>query len=126
MLASLPEAATDEKTGSKPAEVVKLEKQRAALQKQLSALKPASTEVMKELPQPRMTAIFKRGVYTDPTTPVTAATPAVFKNAAKGPPNRLTLAKWLASRDNPLAARVTVNRWWAELFGQGIVSTLED
>jgi hypothetical protein len=81
---------------------------------------------MRELPQPRMTAIFKRGVYTDPTTPVTATTPAVFKNAAQGPPNRLTLGKWLASRDNPLAARVTVNRWWAELFGQGIVSTLED
>ncbi len=126
VLASLPEAATDEKAATKPAEVVKLEKQRAALQKQLAALKPLSTEVMKELPQPRMTAIFKRGVYTDPTTPVTAATPAIFKNAAKGPPTRLTLAKWLASRDNPLAARVTVNRWWAEIFGQGIVSTLED
>lgn len=126
VLASLPEAATDEKAATKPAEVSKLEKQRAALQKQLAALKPLSTEVMKELPQPRMTAIFKRGVYTDPTTPVTAATPAVFKDAAKGPPNRLTLAKWLASRDNPLAARVTVNRWWAELFGQGIVTTLED
>ncbi|MFM2168800.1 MAG: hypothetical protein RIS79_3171, partial [Verrucomicrobiota bacterium] len=126
VIASLPEAFTDEKAASKPAEVVKLEKQRAALQKQLTALKPLSTEVMKELPQPRMTAIFKRGVYTDPTTPVTATTPAVFKNAAQGPPNRLTLGKWLASRDNPLAARVTVNRWWAELFGQGIVSTLED
>lgn len=118
------------KTATKPAskdpQIAKLEKQRAALQKQLTALKPVSTEVMKELPQPRMTAIFKRGVYTDPTTPVTATTPAVFKNAAAGPPNRLTLAKWLASRDNPLAARVTVNRWWAELFGQGIVTTLED
>lgn len=114
------------KPSSKDPQIAKLEKQRAALQKQLAALKPLSTEVMKELPQPRMTAIFKRGVYTDPTTPVTATTPAVFKNAAKGPPNRLTLGKWLASRDNPLAARVTVNRWWAELFGQGIVSTLED
>ncbi|MBE7493657.1 MAG: DUF1553 domain-containing protein [Verrucomicrobiaceae bacterium] len=118
------------KTAAKPAskdpQVAKLEKQRAALQKQLTALKPVSTEVMKELPQPRMTAIFKRGVYTDPTTPVSATTPAVFKNAAAGPPNRLTLGKWLASRDNPLAARVTVNRWWAELFGQGIVTTLED
>jgi len=114
------------KVVSKDPQIAKLEKQRAALQKQLTALKPISTEVMKELPQPRMTAIFKRGVYTDPTTPVTATTPAVFKNAAQGPPNRLTLGKWLTSRDNPLAARVTVNRWWAELFGQGIVSTLED
>jgi hypothetical protein len=114
------------KVASKDPQIAKLEKQRATLQKQLAALKPLSTEIMRELPQPRMTAIFKRGVYTDPTTPVTATTPAVFKNAAQGPPNRLTLGKWLASRDNPLAARVTVNRWWAELFGQGIVSTLED
>ncbi len=114
------------KPTSKAPQIAKLEKQRTALQKQLTALKPLSTEIMRELPQPRMTAIFKRGVYTDPTTPVTATTPAVFKNAAQGPPNRLTLGKWLASRNNPLAARVTVNRWWAELFGQGIVTTMED
>ena len=81
---------------------------------------------MKELPEPRMTAVFKRGVYTDPTDPVTPAVPAIFNSQLKGPANRITLAKWLASRDNPLVARVTVNRWWAELFGQGIVATLED
>lgn len=106
--------------------LAKLEKQKAALQKQLKSLEAPTTEVMKELPQPRMTTMFKRGVYTDPGDAVNAATPAVFDAKAKGPPNRLTLARWLASRDNPLAARVTVNRWWAELFGQGIVTTLED
>ncbi len=114
------------KAASNDPQTAKLEKQRAALQKQLTALKPLSTEIMRELPQPRMTAIFKRGVYTDPADPVTATTPAIFSQPAAGPPNRLTLAKWLASRDNPLAARVTVNRWWAELFGQGLVATLED
>lgn len=110
----------------KDARLAQLEKQKAAVQKQLAALDAPTTEVMRELPQPRMSTLFKRGVYTDPGEPVTATIPAVFGSAASGPPNRLTLAKWLVSRDNPLAARVTVNRWWAELFGQGIVTTLED
>ena len=103
-----------------------LNREKAALQRQLDAKKPATTEVMKELVQPRMTAIFKRGVYTDPADPVTAATPAIFEVQAEGPPTRVSLAKWLVSRDNPLTARVTVNRWWHELFGRGLVATPED
>lgn len=111
---------------SKDPELAKLEKQKLALQKQITALAAPTTEIMRELPQPRMSAIFKRGVYTDLTDPVTAAVPAIFNTPLSGPPNRITLAKWLVSRENPLVARVTVNRWWAELFGAGIVSTLED
>ena len=111
---------------AKDPELAGLEKQKAALQKQITALAAPTTEVMRELPQPRMSAIFKRGVYTDPADPVTAAVPAIFNTRLNGPPNRIALGKWLASRDNPLVARVTVNRWWAELFGHGIVSTLED
>ena len=131
VLAALPEI--EETEGKAPAkakpkdkQLAQLEKQKTALQKQIAALNAPTTEVMRELPQPRMSAIFKRGVYTDPSDPVTPAVPAIFNSQPKGPPNRITLAKWLTSRDNPLAARVTVNRWWAELFGQGIVSTLED
>ncbi|MHB1079221.1 MAG: DUF1553 domain-containing protein [Prosthecobacter sp.] len=111
---------------SKDPELARLEKQKATLQKQITALAAPTTEIMRELPQPRMSAIFKRGVYTDPADPVTAAVPAIFNTRLNGPPNRITLGKWLVSRDNPLVARVTVNRWWAELFGHGIVSTLED
>ena len=107
-------------------EVVLMKKQMQAMQRQLTAIQVPTTEVMRELPQPRMSAIFKRGVYTDPTDPVTATTPAIFTGKVSGPPNRLTLSRWLVSRDNPLVARVTVNRWWAELFGRGIVSTVED
>ncbi|MGV3661711.1 MAG: DUF1553 domain-containing protein [Prosthecobacter sp.] len=123
--------ATDDPGAKKSAnaqdpKIAQLEKRKAALQKQISALNALTTEVMRELPQPRMTAMFKRGVYTDPGDKVEPTTPAVFDSKAGGPPTRVTLAKWLVSRGNPLVARVTVNRWWAELFGQGIVSTLED
>ncbi len=91
------------------------------------------TLVMEELPQPRPSHIFKRGLYTDPGDVVTPGVPAVLHplaRTARGPgdppPNRLDLARWLVDRENPLVARVIVNRWWAELFGRGIVSTVED
>jgi len=105
--------------------LAKLQRQRTALQKQLNATKPASTEVMRELSEPRMSAIFKRGVFTDPGDPVKPGTPAIIEAQGNGS-NRLALAKWLVNKDNPLTARVTVNRWWMELFGQGIVTTIED
>ena len=102
-----------------------MKKQMTGIEKKLATLRAPTTEVMKELPQSRMTAIFKRGVYTDPTTPVSATTPAVLPKT-NGPANRLGLAQWLVSKENPLTARVTVNRWWAELFGHGLVTTVED
>jgi len=126
VLASLPE--TDEKAAAPKGDprLAKLQRQVAVLKKQLADLKPATTEVMRELPEPRMTAIFKRGVYTDHGEPVKAGTPGIIDAKAGETPNRLSLARWLVSRDNPLTARVTVNRWWAEIFGRGIVPTVED
>jgi hypothetical protein len=106
-------------------ETKQLRQKRAQAERSLKALTP-STLVMQELPRPRMTSVFGRGDFRAPGAAVTAATPAVLHKAVVGPPNRLTLARWLVDRDNPLAARVHANRLWAELFGRGIVGTVED
>ena len=77
---------------------------------------------------PRETFVMRRGDYESPTEQVNAATPKVLtvgKPTVKAG-NRLDLAHWLTSRENPLTARVTVNQWWSEIFGRGLVSTPED
>jgi hypothetical protein len=89
----------------------------------------ARMPVMKELPEDkrRVTRVFERGSFLSPGEEVQAATPAVFQSfPADLPRNRLGLAAWLTSRDNPLTARVIVNRYWEQLFGAGIVTTTED
>ena len=98
----------------------------AATKNMIKSISPETTLVMIELDEPRMTSVFERGDYRNPGEKVVPGTPQVLHPLPEGPPNRLTLARWLASPDNPLVARVTVNRWWAELFGRGIVTTVED
>lgn len=98
----------------------------AELKKQMQAVAPDTTLVMIELDQPRMSTIFERGDYQKPGESVQPGTPSILHSMPAGLQNRLTLARWLASPENPLVARVTVNRLWAELFGQGIVTTVED
>ena len=92
----------------------------------LLQVKPAQSLVMQEIAEPRMNTMFKRGVYTDRGEPVQPGMPAILHPASAEPRTRLDLARWMVSRDNPLVARVTVNRWWAELFGRGLVGTPED
>ncbi len=92
----------------------------------LLGLKKEQTLVMQEIAEPRMSTMFKRGVYTDHGEPVQPGTPAILTGAKAEQRTRLDLARWLVSRDNPLTARVVVNRWWAEIFGRGIVGTPED
>jgi cytochrome c553 len=85
--------------------------------------------VMQELPKPRQSFILNRGEYDKPGTPVQSKLPAFLVQAslqAKYTPNRLGLAKWLVSAENPLMARVTVNRFWQQYFGTGLVRTSED
>jgi hypothetical protein len=68
-----------------------------------------------------------RGNYISKGEQVYAATPASLHAFPESAPiNRLGLARWLVSRDNPLTARVTVNRHWEQFFGRGIVETSED
>ncbi len=85
--------------------------------------------VMRELPADRRreTRVHRRGNFLDPGDVVTPAVPRVWPPL---PPDagrdRLAFARWLMSRENPMTARVLANRIWSELFGAGIVTTLED
>ncbi|MFK7851902.1 MAG: PSD1 and planctomycete cytochrome C domain-containing protein [Akkermansiaceae bacterium] len=77
----------------------------------------------------RLTTFFNRGNWLDKGDVIQMPdTPQVFPQmkAKDGKPDRLDFAKWLASPENPLTARVAVNRFWLELFGVGIVPTPED
>ena len=74
---------------------------------------------------PRETRIFDRGDFRTPGDVVTTGTPAFLPPIGKNP-TRLDLAHWTISSENPLTARVIVNRVWQELFGRAIVTTPED
>ena len=78
--------------------------------------------------QPRKTFILNRGQYDEPTeievSPSAPSSIMPYRDEFEG--NRLGLAKWLFSADNPLASRVIVNRLWQEIFGRGIVATSDD
>ena len=87
------------------------------------------TLVMQErLPDDRrVTQRHHRGEYLQPKEDVEAALPSMFVAPAAAPVrDRLALSRWLASEDNPLVARVTVNRAWRQFFGTGIVRTAGD
>ncbi len=74
-----------------------------------------------------MAQILFRGQYDKPKDKVSAATPATLHTMPPdAPKNRLGLGQWLISSENPLTARVTVNRFWQEVFGVGLVKTTED
>jgi hypothetical protein len=88
--------------------------------------------VMEELKEPKPAYVLKRGNYDQLGDRVTANTPASLPPLktpvahAPGSPNRLDLARWLTSPENPLTARVTVNRFWQQMFGRGIVETADN
>ncbi len=83
--------------------------------------------VMADLPTERETFVLIRGEYDKPGDKITRGTPKILPPMPEGVPNnRLGLARWLVSPTHPLTSRVTVNRFWQQLFGRGIVKTSED
>jgi hypothetical protein len=83
--------------------------------------------VMQEKPGEAGAFILYRGEYDKRRDPVKAETPKALPSMpADLPRNRLGLARWLTQPENPLTARVTVNRFWQEVFGTGIVRTTGD
>jgi Protein of unknown function (DUF1553)/Protein of unknown function (DUF1549)/Planctomycete cytochrome C len=90
---------------------------------------PGLTEAqtLAESPNPPKSHILIRGDYRQPGIEVQSGTLAVLPSIPSDPkPSRLTLARWLVSKNNPLTPRVTVNRMWQGFFGRGLVETSED
>jgi len=86
-----------------------------------------STMVMEDLPEPRPTYVLNRGVYDAPEEEVYPGTPETILPFSENlRSDRSGLSSWLLDEDNPLTARVAVNRFWQLFFGQGIVKTTED
>lgn len=87
-----------------------------------------STLILSERKTPRDTFLLIKGDFTRPDEKVQPGTPAILHPLVTDnpSPNRLDLANWLVSQENPLTSRVIVNRTWQQLFGKGIVETEND
>jgi len=104
------------------AELQSLEAERLAIVR-----RGAITHVQHEEPGMPSANVLYRGMYDQPRDKVMASTPSVLPPMpASFPRNRLGLAHWLVDAGHPLTARVTVNRFWQELFGTGLVRTSDD
>jgi hypothetical protein len=100
-----------------------------AIQAELDGMNVPTALVLEERPgfERPSTLLRNRGSFTSPGERVYAAVPpALGALPDDQPANRLGLARWLVSPENPLTARVTVNRFWETLFGRGLVATVED
>lgn len=115
---------------TRDAKYQELNKVVAKLEGERDAIKTRSpvTHIQEEKKDSKaMAAILMRGEYDRPGEMVEAAAPAFLNPLPTGAPrNRLGLAQWLVDPANPLTARVTVNRFWQEVFGTGIVKSSED
>ncbi|NQV23632.1 MAG: DUF1553 domain-containing protein [Rhodopirellula sp.] len=99
-------------------------KQQSDLDKQI-----VRTMVMQDRKDARETFVLNRGVWDQPDKeqPIQPGTPNCLPSLSDdAPKNRLSLAKWVVSKENPLTSRVVVNRYWQRFFGTGLVTTTED
>lgn len=125
-------AALDEQikaAGKEVARAKPLQERRSVLQKEMDRDPIATTLVMQERPDksPLTTFTHIKGSFLAKGELVSAGVPAVLNPLPSVPrADRLALAQWLVAPDNPLTARVAVNRFWEQLFGRGIVETSED
>jgi hypothetical protein len=105
------------------AERTKLTAERAALDASIPA-----TMIFRDAPTPRDAFVMVRGQYDKPGDKVMPGVPAVLPPLKSAGPraNRLDLARWLVAAENPLTARVFVNRVWQQMFGTGLVKTSAD
>ena len=86
-----------------------------------------SSMIMEDRKQPRQAYVLERGQYTEKREKVSSEVPAWLAPPVKdAPANRLGLAQWLVQPSHPLTARVTINRFWQQFFGTGLVKTSED
>ena len=112
----------DETYKAATADVAELESEHADIRKRGTV-----AHVMNEKNEMAKAYILDRGEYDKRKDEVQPGTPAVLPAfPAELPKNRLGLAKWLLLQDHPLTSRVTVNRFWQEVFGTGLVRTAGD
>jgi mono/diheme cytochrome c family protein len=109
------------------APVKKAQKARDGLNKK-KPKKPTIKYHVMAASKPRATHVHKRGNFMDKGAKVSLHTPSFLHplKARGAQPDRLDFARWLVDADNPLMPRVTANQVWAELFGRGLVKTVED
>lgn len=106
-----------------------LEKNLSQVNKKLKETEDAIpyTMISEEMSEPRPAYVLLRGDFLKKGEKVSRGVPSVFPPLPAGAPNnRLGLARWLVQPDHPLTARVAVNRFWAQLFGTGLVKTIGD
>ena len=108
-------------------EVVERRKELGQLAERMRTLAPTTTLIMADKRDPVRSYLLKRGQIGNRDEAVEPGVPAALHALDPAlPASRLGLAKWIVSPENPLTARVTVNRLWAEVFGRGLVASAED
>ncbi|MCY3007330.1 MAG: PSD1 and planctomycete cytochrome C domain-containing protein [Planctomycetota bacterium] len=117
-----------------PKEIVQARQNWTSLETQRRMLEDSipGTMIYRDLGKPRQAHVMLRGQYDSKGEPVEPGTPAALPSMPKAnpsdekPSSRLELARWIVSDQNPLTARVTVNRYWQQIFGVGLVKTSDD